>query len=253
MSSKKKKKKYDKEHEKSRRENGKHDSNETYEESYDHFFDFLSKEQQSSTEPGDNFSSSKQYDDDNVEDKVFVEWNSGEHSDETEASIDKSFEYRSKGDKQMEHHSCEYTSLGHDEEHSDYGYRGHKDSHSADVVQDTDQFAAFGQDSDEFIFVKDSCNIMVQTTDTQAAVSIQIALQLAIALVVRITLADSDQGQSVLEDLLQYFDSEQSNYQKICIENSKDVTVITTDTDVAANIQALLEVLLSLVAKIDVL
>jgi spore coat protein X len=123
----------------------------------------------------------------------------------------------------------------------------------ADVVQDADQFVSMDQESDELIFIKDSCNISVHTTDTQAAVSIQVALQLAIALVIRITIGDSDNGESVVQDLLQYFDSDQSNKQKIVIENSKDVKVTTTDTDVSANIQLLLQVLVALVAKIDVL
>ncbi|MEH7072748.1 spore coat protein [Neobacillus drentensis] len=127
------------------------------------------------------------------------------------------------------------------------------DNHHADVVQDADQFAGTSQESNELIFIKDSCNICVQTTDTQAAVSLQVGLQLAIALVIRITIGDSDKGQNVVQDLLQHFDSEQSNKQKIIIENSKDINVITTDTDVAVNIQALLQVLVSLVAKLDIL
>ncbi|MFJ5760961.1 spore coat protein [Neobacillus sp. NPDC093182] len=126
------------------------------------------------------------------------------------------------------------------------------DSHEADVFQDADQVSLMEQDSEELIFIKDSCNICVHTTNTQAAVSLQIALQLCIALVLRITILDSDKGQSVAEDLLQYFDSEQNNFQKISIENSKDINITTTDTDVAANIQALLQVLLTLVAKVDI-
>ena len=126
-------------------------------------------------------------------------------------------------------------------------------NHEADVVQDADQFSSMEQESDELIFIKDSCNIKVHTTDTQAAVSIQVALQLAIALVIRITIGDSDNGENVVQDLLQHFNSEQSNKQKIVIENSKDINITTTDTDVAANIQLLLQVLVTLVAKIDVL
>jgi spore coat protein X len=126
------------------------------------------------------------------------------------------------------------------------------DSHEADVFQDANQVSLMEQDSEELIFIKDSCNICVHTTNTQAAVSLQIALQLAIALVLRVTILDSDQGQSVTEDLLQYFDSEQDNFQKISIVNSKDINITTTDTDVAANIQALLQVLLTLVAKVDI-
>jgi spore coat protein X len=127
------------------------------------------------------------------------------------------------------------------------------DNHKADVVQEAAQFAGTSQESDELIFIKDSCNICVQTTDTQAAVSLQVGLQLAIALVIRISILDSDNGQNVVQDLLQHFDSEQSNKQKIIIENSKDINVITTDTDVAVNIQALLQVLVTLVAKLDIL
>lgn len=126
------------------------------------------------------------------------------------------------------------------------------DSIDADVLQDADQVSLMEQDSEELIYIKDSCNICVHTTDTQAAVSLQIALQLAIALVIRVTILDSDKGNSVAEDLLQYFESEQNNFQKISIENSKDINITTTDTDVAANIQALLQVLLTLVAKIDI-
>ena len=126
------------------------------------------------------------------------------------------------------------------------------DEHKADVVQDADQFASIDQESDELIFIKDSCNICVHTTNTQAAVSVQAALQLAIALVIRITIGDSENGKNVVQDLHQHFDSEQSNKQKIIIENSKDVKVKTTDTDVAANIQLLLQVLVALVAKLDV-
>jgi spore coat protein X len=152
---------------------------------------------------------------------------------------DYSFENKPKEDKPVDHVSYGY-------------YPEKKDSHDAVVSQDANQYAAIEQDSDELIFIKESCNICVHTTSTQATVSLQVALQLAIALVLRITIADTDKGKSVAQDLLQYFDSEQSNKQKIIIENSKDINVKTTDTDIAAHVQALLEVLLTLVAKLDV-
>jgi spore coat protein X len=157
------------------------------------------------------------------------------------------YEYKAFEDKPFEDKSFE------SKPHYGYVYHDPKDSHDAEVVQDADQFSSMEQESDELIFIKDSCNICVHTTDTQAAVSLQVALQLAIALVIRITLGDSDQGKGIQQDLLQHFESEQNNKQKICIENSKDINVTTTDTDVAANIQVLLEVLVSLVAKLDVL
>jgi spore coat protein X len=78
-------------------------------------------------------------------------------------------------------------------------------------------------------------------------------LQLAIALVVSITIGDSDEGQAVAQELFQHLDADQTNKQKILIENSKDVTVTTTDTDLSVNIQALLQVLVALVVRLDIL
>jgi spore coat protein X len=125
--------------------------------------------------------------------------------------------------------------------------------YEADVLQDLDQFSQIDQESDEFIFIKNSYNCCVESTDTQAAVSLQVGLQLAIALVLRITLFDSNESGAVSEELFQAFTSQQSNTQKVIIENSKDVKVTTTDTDLSVNIQALLQVLLTLVATLDVL
>jgi spore coat protein X len=155
--------------------------------------------------------------------------------------------------------STKKSSSGHSDKKSSSDDRDHdkkkrKDNqHDADVVQEADQFSSTSQESNELIFIKDSCNIDVHTTVTHAAVSLQVGLQLAIALVIRITIGDSDNGKNVAQDLLQHFDSEQSNKQKIVIENSKDVKIITTVTDVAVNIQALLQVLVTLVAKLDIL
>lgn len=139
-------------------------------------------------------------------------------------------------------------------------YHNHHPHHSgksckkkADVEQEAVQLEYTEQDSDELIWIKDSCNIKVHTTDTQAAVSLQVALQLAIALVISITIGDSDQGQYVSQQLIQEMGTEQSNTQKIIINNSKDVNVTTTDTDVAVNVQALLQVLVALVAELDIL
>lgn len=122
-----------------------------------------------------------------------------------------------------------------------------------DVLQAAEQFSQIDQESDELIFIKNSYNCCVESTDTQAAVSLQVGLQLAIALVLRITIFDSNKGAAVSEELLQAFTSQQSNTQKVIIENSKDVKVKTTDTDLSVNIQALFQVLVTLVATLDVL
>jgi spore coat protein X len=147
----------------------------------------------------------------------------------------------------------EYDHKGYPKQYSHCSKKGrHHNNHSAEVVQDADQHSNIDQESDEFIFIKNSYNCCVESTDTQAAVSLQIGLQLAIALVLRITILSSDEGGAVSEELFQTFTSQQSNKQKVLIENCKDVKVTTTDTDLSVNIQALLQVLLTLVATLDV-
>jgi spore coat protein X len=165
----------------------------------------------------------------------------------SEKSHSRDYEKKEHSEKKYDDQEKKYDHQDKEMKHYD------NDNQDAEVAQNADQFSYTSQDSDELIFVKDSCNIKIHSTDTQAAVSLQIGLQLAIALVIRITIGDSPKGDSVVQDLLQHFDVEQSNKQKIIIENSKDIEVTTTDTDLSVNIQALLQVLLTLVAELDVL
>jgi spore coat protein X len=120
------------------------------------------------------------------------------------------------------------------------------------VEQDADQDIDTEQESNELIIIRDSCNVNIQTTDTQAAVNLQIALQLAIVLIIQISIADSAQAERVTNTLMQQLQVKQVNQQKILIENSRDVTIVTTDTDISANIQVLLQALVALVARIEV-
>ncbi|MFE4036086.1 spore coat protein [Priestia sp. YIM B13489] len=122
-----------------------------------------------------------------------------------------------------------------------------------DVWQEADQIAKTEQQSFEKIIVKDSENVKVQTTDTQVAATIQAALQIAIAVVVRISIGDNEQGNGVIEELKQVSSIKQKNSQKTIIENSTNIRVETTDTDLAVNLQVLLQVLLSLLARLDIL
>jgi spore coat protein X len=124
---------------------------------------------------------------------------------------------------------------------------------ATDIFQPGRQFSIEEQESTELIFIKESCNVRVQSTDTQAAVSLQIGIQLAIALVLSITIADSERSTAVAQELFQKVHSEQSNVQRVIIRNSKDVSVTTTDTDLAINIQALLQVLVAIIVRLDVL
>jgi spore coat protein X len=116
------------------------------------------------------------------------------------------------------------------------------------AVQETETL----QVSEELIVIKDSCNIEVQSTDTQVAVSLQAAIQVAIALVINLTIADSNQAEKVTQQLLQNSVIKQANRQKLIIENSRDVKVTTTDTDVAISLQVLIQILLALLVQIDI-
>lgn len=134
----------------------------------------------------------------------------------------------------------------------------HKDDESSEerfdveVLQDADQVSLIEQESKELIWIKDSCDIKVRTTDTQAAVALQVALQVAIAVVIRIAIGDNIEDNGVFQDLLQLSEIEQVNKQQIFIENSKDVTVTTSDTDVALNIQVLVQILVAIIVILDI-
>ncbi|WP_232824129.1 MULTISPECIES: spore coat protein [Paraliobacillus] len=121
------------------------------------------------------------------------------------------------------------------------------------VSQYADQISDIEQQSKEAIFILNSTDVTVDTTDTQVAVSLQAALQVAIVIVVNISIASSSRAQEVTEELLGYSRIDQSNRQLIVIDGSESVNVTTTDTDVAASIQVLLQILLTLVAQLDIL
>ncbi|MBD8067494.1 spore coat protein [Bacillus sp. PS06] len=121
------------------------------------------------------------------------------------------------------------------------------------VLQGMNQINKTSQQSFESIHIIDSCDIEVETTDTQVAVSLQAALQVAIAIVISLTIADDAQAEAVTQQLLQGTKTKQANKQKLVIEGSKNIRVQTTDTDVAISLQVLLQILLALVVQIDIL
>ncbi|WP_227935010.1 spore coat protein [Alkalihalobacillus deserti] len=126
-------------------------------------------------------------------------------------------------------------------------------SENAAVEQEAVQVDKTLQFSEEYIFIKDSCDVTVSSTDTKAAVSLQASLQAAIALVISISVASSDQAEQITQELLQSTKTKQLNYQKTVIENSRNVDITTTDTQIGVNIQLLLQILLALLVNLDVL
>ena len=109
------------------------------------------------------------------------------------------------------------------------------------------------QQSFEQIIVIDSADVEVTSTDTQAAISLQVALQAAIALIISISVADSQRAERLTQDLLARTKTQQINRQQTIIENSRGVRITTTDTDLVVNIQLLLQVLIALIVRLDIL
>ena len=109
------------------------------------------------------------------------------------------------------------------------------------------------QQSFEQIVVKDSADVEINTTDNKAAINVQVALQAAIALVISISIADSDRAERVTQELLGKVSSAQTNRQQTIVENSRGVRITTTDNDLVVNVQLLLHVLVALLVRISVL
>lgn len=122
-----------------------------------------------------------------------------------------------------------------------------------EVNQSGRQKSETQQVSKESIYVIDSADVEVTTTDTQAALTIQAALQAAIAVVLQLSIADSSKADQIAQELFQKATVKQKNEQKTFIKNSRKVRVTTTDTDLAVNVQLLLQVLLALLVRIDIL
>lgn len=127
------------------------------------------------------------------------------------------------------------------------------DKQNAIVSDEADQLNQTIQASEEWIIIKDSEEVDVTTTDTQAAVSLQVGIQVAIAVVINIAIADTNQADQVMKDFNQLFKTKQSNRQKTIVEKSKNVEVVTTDTDIAINIQLLIQILVAIVVSLDIL
>ncbi|WP_338781122.1 spore coat protein [Metabacillus sp. FJAT-52054] len=121
------------------------------------------------------------------------------------------------------------------------------------VSQDTEQNTTLFQLSDEGIYVKNSDYVTIETTDTQLALSIQAAIQVAIALAINLTIADSARAEQVTQQLLNNTVIQQTKKQRIIVLNSKNVTVRSTNTDLAISLQLLIQILLALLLQIDIL
>ncbi len=71
------------------------------------------------------------------------------------------------------------------------------------VDQEAEQINTTKQHSEEWIIIKDSEGVNVETTDTQAALSLQIGIEAALAIVLRLAIADDNRVEGVLQDFKQ--------------------------------------------------
>src|SRR6478752_1427081 len=116
-------------------------------------------------------------------------------------------------------------------------------THNGAVIdQDAEAASSIEQQSFEWIIVKDSECVEVNTTDAQVAIQ----LQVAIAAVVAILTSNVNQGEIVAEEMTALLGTKQRNSQKTVIEGSINVKVNTTDADVALNIQVAIQVLIAI-------
>ena len=121
-----------------------------------------------------------------------------------------------------------------------------------DVNQLAAQKAETLQFSREDILIYDSENVEINTIDTKVGLSIQAALQAAIVVILTISLGSSTKADKVAQELFQKSSIKQINKQRTIVKNSRNVKVTTTDTDIAANIQILIQLLVALLIKLDI-
>jgi spore coat protein X len=121
------------------------------------------------------------------------------------------------------------------------------------VEQEATQTQEMVQSTNESIVIKNSCDIKVVTADTKVAISLQAALQVAIAVVIRISILDGEEADRITQELLQSSQIRQTTRQSVVIDGSRNVTVTATDTDVAASIQLLLQILVALLVSVEIL
>jgi len=115
-------------------------------------------------------------------------------------------------------------------DHCDFGDNG------AVIDQDADAVSSIKQGSFEWIIVKDSEGVHVDTVDTQTAAQVQNLVNGVIGAVLA-GIVGNIQGKVIAQELNSILKTNQKNNQKTVIEGSKNVRVSTVDTDTAAQVQ----------------
>ncbi|MTT33151.1 spore coat protein [Terrilactibacillus sp. BCM23-1] len=132
-------------------------------------------------------------------------------------------------------------------------YCAHPLSSNSDLNQNLDQVNSTFQGNDEVIIIKDSCDVEVETTSTEVAVTVQLAIQVAVFVIVQIAILDDIEEAEITQDLLQLTKIKQLNKQKTIIENSRGVEVRTQDTSIAVSLQIAVQILVVVLFTLEVL
>lgn len=122
----------------------------------------------------------------------------------------------------------------------------------SEIMQELFQGTDTSQGIFQVVIIKDSEAVEVTLANLQAVISLQLALQLAIALVVSVSVASATATERITQDLIQSVYSRQSNISTVVIEGSRNITVTEVGAEIALNIQILLQVLVALLAKVEV-
>jgi spore coat protein X len=134
-----------------------------------------------------------------------------------------------------------------------YGYlpitlNDNVDSISQSIVQKS----SICQLSEEVIYIRDSENVTVTTTDLQVALNLQAVIQAIITLILVIILDDEERAARISQELFQKASIKQITRQRTTIIDSENVTVTTIDGQVALNLNLILHILLALIAVLDI-
>ncbi|PLT33904.1 spore coat protein [Bacillus sp. V5-8f] len=157
--------------------------------------------------------------------------------------------YSSKFGHNCDHHEKRWSALDPHCKHP----MSHFCSDDTEIEQEAVQRSTEYQLSEELIYIKDSCDVNVNSVDIKAALSLQAALQAAIAIVISVSILDGERAERITQELLQSTKITQITRQKTIIENSRQVDVQTTDGQFAASIQALFQLLVALIVEVDIL
>ncbi|GAB1786289.1 MULTISPECIES: spore coat protein [Priestia] len=128
-------------------------------------------------------------------------------------------------------------------DHCDFGDNG------AVIDQDADAVSSIKQGSFEWIVVKDSEGVHVDTVDTQTAAQVQ-GLVTAVTGAILAGVVGNIQGKVIAQELNTILKTNQKNNQKTVIEGSKNVRVSTVDTDTAAQVQTVVTTLTAVLTAV---